>query len=74
MVKHKRGEKAMKKEGKNSPAKLRAIAKYDAKTAAYFSLKMNRNTDSDIIEWLASKSNKQGYLKDLIRADMDKNK
>lgn len=64
----------MKKEGKNSPARLKANAKYDAKTAVYFSLKMNRNTDEDIIEWLASKANKQGYMKDLIRADIEKSK
>lgn len=64
----------MEKATKTSQAKRNAIAKYDAKTAVYFSLKMNRNTDSDIIEWLASKGNKQGYLKDLIRADIEKSK
>ena len=33
-------------------------------------LKLSKNTDADIISWLDSISNKQGYIKELIRADM----
>ena len=33
-------------------------------------MKLNRNTDSDILAWLAEQPNKQGYIKELIRADM----
>jgi len=47
-----------------------AKAKYDAKTARYFSLKLNRNTDKDIIERLEKEPSIQGYLKQLIREDM----
>ena len=33
-------------------------------------LKLNRETDADIIEKLESSQNIQGYIKDLIRADI----
>ena len=33
-------------------------------------LKLSKTTDADIISWLSDCSNKQGYLKELIRADM----
>ena len=49
-----------------------AKAKYDAKTAKYLSLKLNRNTDGDIIQHLEQIENIQGYLKRLIREDMKK--
>ena len=42
-------------------------------------LEMNRNTEADLIAWLDSKRSQQGkaggiagYLKELIRADMEK--
>lgn len=49
-----------------------AKAKYDAKTARYFSLKLNRNTDKDIIDILEQQESIQAYLKRLIREDMSK--
>ena len=33
-------------------------------------LKLNRETDADIIEKLENSQNIQGYIKDLIRADI----
>ena len=53
-----------------SEAKKAAKARYDAKTAKYISLKLNQNTDADILEHLAKQENIQGYLKRLIREDM----
>ena len=47
-----------------------AKARYDSKTAKYYSLKLNQNTDRDLIEHLAKQENTQGYLKQLIREDM----
>lgn len=47
-----------------------AKSKYDAKTAKHISLKLNKNTDADIIEHLMKLQNVQGYLKDLIRRDI----
>ena len=35
-------------------------------------LKLNKNTDSDILEKLESVDNVQGYLKELIRRDIMK--
>lgn len=53
-----------------SEAKKAAKARYDAKTAKHISLKLNLNTDKDIIDLLAKQENIQGYLKRLIREDM----
>ncbi len=33
-------------------------------------IKLSKSTDADIISWLSDQNNKQGYIKDLIRADM----
>lgn len=35
-----------------------------------FKLRLNNNTDADIINWLKEIPNKQGYIKELIRADI----
>jgi hypothetical protein len=47
-----------------------AKARYDAKTARYISLKLNSNTDKDIIEKLNAQENIQQYIKALIRKDI----
>lgn len=36
-----------------------------------FVLKVNRNTDPDMIAWLESQDSIQTYLKELIRRDME---
>ena len=51
-----------------------AKARYDAKTARYISLKLNSNTDKDIIEKLNAQENIQQYIKNLIRNDMKEDK
>lgn len=38
-------------------------------TKGYY-FKLNKETDADIISWLSGISNKQGYIKELIRADI----
>ena len=53
-----------------SEAKKAAKARYDAKTAYKVSLKLNINTDSELIEKLKQQPNIQGYLKALIMADI----
>lgn len=40
-----------------------AKARYDAKTAVYVSLKLNRNTDGDLIAALEATPNKQALIK-----------
>jgi len=51
-------------------AQKRARLKYDAKTSVQVHLKLNRKTDADILEKLEKVSSKQGYIKELIRADL----
>lgn len=53
-------------------AKRRASAKYDKANTKGIYLKLNKNTDADIIEHLEEAENVQGYIKNLIRKDMDK--
>ena len=53
-------------------AKRRANAKYDKANTKGIYLKLNKNTDADIIERLDEIENVQGYIKTLIRKDMDK--
>ena len=54
----------------DSDARKEAKAKWDAENTTQIKLKLNHHTDADIIEKLQSVGNKQGYLKQLIRADM----
>ena len=53
-----------------SKAQLRAQAKYDKDNTLQFKLKLNKKTDADIINRLAAADNIQGYIKELIRADI----
>ena len=52
-----------------SDAQKRASAKYDKEHTKGIYLKLNKETDADIIEFLAGIENVQGYIKDLIRKD-----
>ena len=45
----------------------------DQKTSRFFGLKLNRNTDKDLISQLEQQANIQEYLKKLIREDMKRN-
>lgn len=51
-------------------ARRRAVRKYDKTHTRQYHLKLNLNTDADIIAHLDTKENAQGYIKELIRADM----
>lgn len=53
-------------------AQIKAQAKYDAANTKQVHLKLNRNTDRDVIDKLNSVPSKQGYIKKLIRADLEK--
>lgn len=50
-------------------AKRRASAKYDKAHTKGIYLKLNLETDKDIIEFLDGVENVQGYIKQLIRND-----
>lgn len=49
-----------------------AQTRYRKATLVNVQLQFNRNTDSDIINHLQTIPNKQGYIKQLIRADIAK--
>ena len=51
-------------------ARLRANDKYDKNATKKILLKLNKNTDADILARLEEVPNKQGYIKELIRRDM----
>lgn len=53
-------------------AQKKAKAKYDKANTKLITLKLNLKTDADILDQLDSVKNKQGYIKDLIRKDMNK--
>ena len=51
-------------------ATLRANAKYDKYNTVQVKMKLNKHTDADVLQVLETVSNKQGYIKALIRADV----
>lgn len=53
-------------------SQLRATAKYDKANTKGLYLKLNVKTDADIIQRLDKEINKQGYIKQLIRDDLNK--
>lgn len=46
--------------------------KYNKEHTKQVTLRLNRRTEADIIERLEAMENKQGYIKGLIRADMER--
>lgn len=53
-----------------SESQKRATEKYDKANTKQIMMKLNKGTDADILEKLASVPNIQGYIKALIRADI----
>lgn len=51
-------------------ARKRASAKYDKEHTIGFYIKLNTRTDADIIAKLREVPNRQGYIKELIRASL----
>lgn len=51
----------------DSPAK----AAWNAAHTTTVTLKLNKHTDADILEKLASVPNRQGYIKELIKKDIE---
>ena len=59
---------------KLTDAKREAIKRYDAKNTKQIHLKLNLNTDAELLEWLAKQDSIQGYIKSLIKKDMENGK
>lgn len=57
-----------------SEAKLKANEKYLKANTKIVSLRLNYNTDKDIINKLDEVDSKMGYIKELIRKDLRKEK
>lgn len=54
-----------------SDAQKKATKKYDAANTVQVRLKLNLNTDQDILARLEEVESKQGYIKELIRRDIN---
>lgn len=52
--------------------KYEAQSRYDKKNTVSYSMKLNKNTDADVIMHMDRQDNKQGYLKNLVIHDMIK--
>lgn len=61
-------------EYKTTEAQRRARNKYNKKMIRNLTVSLNRKTDDDIIVFLENKENIGGYIKNLVRKDMDKAK
>lgn len=55
---------------KTKDSQIKAGAKYDKANTKGIYLKLNLNTDADIIKKLEECGNVQGYIKELIRKDL----
>lgn len=51
-------------------AQKKATMRYEAKNTIQVHLKLNKNSDADIIKKLEEVESKQGYIKGLIRNDL----
>ena len=56
----------------NNASRIKAQAKYDAAHCKHYSLKYNTTIDKEVVEKLASVPSIQGYIKQLIIADLAK--
>ena len=52
--------------------KITPQMKYDSKNTERIYLKLNKKTEADILAHLENLENKQGYIKQLIRNDINK--
>ena len=52
---------------KTSNAQIKAVDRYNKANTKTYLIRLNRKTDAEIIETLESFTNKQGFIKDLIK-------
>ena len=55
-----------------SNAKIKAINKFNKEKTKCIQIRLNKNTDADIIERLENVPSKMGYIKKLIRDDINR--
>lgn len=56
----------------STPAQRKAVAKYNKSCTVQYSFRLNLNTDQKLIEKLSEVPSMAGYIKDLIRADIER--
>lgn len=54
----------------SSEAQRKATAKYDKANKVTLTVKLNKRTEADLIEYVAGLENKQGFIKALLREAM----
>ena len=59
---------------KQRQARSEAVIKHVKKFYRRFDFKVHIEKDADIVAYLESKENKQAYIKELIRRDMEESK
>ena len=57
-----------------SQSQKRSAKKYQKKNTKLISVRVNKKLEPELLEWLESKPSMGGYILELIRADMEKNK
>jgi hypothetical protein len=60
-------------ERKNSEARIRANTKYNKAHTVQYAFRANTKTDEDVINRLSEVPNVAGYIKQLIRKDIEDN-
>lgn len=58
--------------GRSSEAELRAIKKYNKEYKKQIKFTINKRTEPELLAWVEAQENKQGYIKFLIIADMNR--
>ena len=53
-------------------ANMKYMNQYEKENIRQIRLKINRKTEPELIEWIEKQGNIQGYIKRLIREDMEK--
>ena len=51
-------------------SKYSYLNKWRKENTRVYKIRLSKNVDGDMIEFMESKDNKQGYIKELIREDM----
>lgn len=54
-------------------AQIKAVNKFNKEKTKCIQIRLNKNTDADILEKLDQVPSKMGYIKELIRKDLQKN-
>ena len=57
-----------------SESQKRSAKKYQKNNTKLISVRVNKKLEPQLLEWLESKPSMGGYMLDLVRADIERNK